>query len=230
VNDIGIIHKFLRGVNRRLPEELRHNLLVRRRASLFRQAGVVFIHIPKAAGSSVNQALYGQFMGHYTVQNFIRSASSDVKALPRFAITRNPWSRTLSAYRFARAGRGFGGAVTAGIKNAEQYDIPEFKSFERFIIEWLDHQDIDQLDGIFRSQVSYITKKRKKLAVDHLGRMEDLQPTANWLFETLHREIKFPHGNRSGKQLDFRGFYSPQTAAIIARIYSEDIEAFGYNF
>ena len=132
MNGTGIVRQLMQSINGRLPEELRHSLLVRRRSPLFRKAGIVFIHIPKAAGSSINGALYGQFMGHYTAQNFLQSAPDDVKALPRFAVTRNPWSRTLSAYRFACAGSGSGDGVTAGIRHPERYRIPEFENFDRF--------------------------------------------------------------------------------------------------
>lgn len=49
-----------------LPEELRAWILVQRRSPLWLRSGIVFVHIPKAAGTSFNQALYGRFMGHVT--------------------------------------------------------------------------------------------------------------------------------------------------------------------
>lgn len=224
------MQKLLQSVKAYVPVSWRHTLLVRRRAPLLRSAGIVFIHIPKAAGSSVNQALYGRFMGHYSVQEFLGSASADLKQLPRFAITRNPWSRALSAYRFARAGKGGGDGVTAGMQHPERYYIPQFESFERFVIEWLDGRDIESLDGIFRPQLSYVTDKAGQLVVDHLGKVEDLRPTSEWLEKTIGKRVDFPHSNQTGEQVDFRSFYSDQTADIIARIYQNDIEAFGYKF
>ena len=169
-------------------------------------------------------------MGHYTARRFLQAAPTDVKALPRFAVTRNPWSRALSAYRFARKGMGSGDGVVAGVRNAAQYDIPEFGSFERFLIEWLDERDIYQLDGIFRPQLGYVADQAGTIIVDHIGKVEELGKTSEWLEQKLERQVEFSHSNQSGEPLDFRKFYSAETADIIARKYRMDIEQFGYEY
>ena len=220
----------LQYINRNLPENLRHAILVKRRTELFRKAGVVFIHIPKAAGSSVNEALYGQFMGHYSAQLFARSASQDVKKLPRFAIARNPWSRAVSAYRFAKLGAGSGGHVTAGIRNAAQYEIPEFESFERFVKEWLPQQNLEKVDGVFRLQTTYVLDKKGDILVDHIGRLEDLEPTLLWLQNNVRNAVNIPHNNLSGEPVNYRKFYCDETAKIIKRLYQKDISFLNYQF
>jgi chondroitin 4-sulfotransferase 11 len=65
------MQKLLQSLKDYVPEGWQNRILVRRRAHLLREAGIVFIHIPKAAGSSVNQALYGRFMGLYSAQDFL---------------------------------------------------------------------------------------------------------------------------------------------------------------
>ncbi|GAH07415.1 unnamed protein product, partial [marine sediment metagenome] len=58
-------------------------------------------HIPRNGGTSINNALYGRFMGHYTARDVRFWAPDLFGRLPSFAVTRNPWARLLSAYRFA---------------------------------------------------------------------------------------------------------------------------------
>lgn len=227
---VTIFTKLLQSINGNLPENIRHAVLVKRRTRHFRNVGVVFIHIPKAAGSSVNEALYGQFMGHYSAELFMRMASAEIKKLPRFAIARNPWSRVVSAYRFAKLGAGMGGHVTAGIRNAAQYQIPEFDSFERFVKEWLPRQNLEKTDGVFRLQTSYILNLQGDLLVDHVGRLEDLAPTLLWLKNNIPTPISIPRSNLSGEPVHYRELYSHDTAEIVKHLYQKDISFFNYQF
>ena len=212
----------------RLPRSARMALLVRRRERCLRDAGVVFVHVPKAAGSSVNQALYGRFMGHYTARDVARFGSPAVKALPRFAVVRDPWSRTVSAWRFARAGVGQGEGVVAGMRDAARYDRPEFAGFERFVRDWLAHADLAAEDGVFQPQSRWLTDAGGRTIVDHVGRLEDLAPTIAWVEARTGRPLAIPHTNRSGDAVDWRALYTAETAAIVGRVYAGDARRLGY--
>jgi len=118
-----------------LPQPLQRAVLVRRRGPIWLRAGIVFVHIPKAAGTSISEALYGRFVGHVRAADVVQWGPSRLKALPRFAITRNPWDRLVSAYRFVTRGGGVGGAHAGRVWRAEQYRISEFQSFDRFVTD-----------------------------------------------------------------------------------------------
>ena len=77
-----------------------------RRRNDFRKAGVVLIHVPRTAGTSLALELYGRFVGHFSLADLCAVSAPDVLALPRFAIVRNPWDRLVSAWAFAKAGGG----------------------------------------------------------------------------------------------------------------------------
>lgn len=214
---------------RRVPENVRRAILVKRREPLWLERGIVFIHIPKAAGTSINSALYGRFMGHVSAADILRWGSPRLRALPRFAVTRNPWGRLVSAYRFARQGAGQGGIV-AGIANPRLYQGPAFGSFERFVTEWLAPRDVDTLDGVFRMQFPYVCDGDGRVIVDHLGRVEDLRPTREFIESRIGSLPVIPRSNRSGDDVDYRRYYTPRTATLVGEVYRPDVEAFGYDF
>lgn len=189
----------------------------------------MFIHVPKAAGTSINQALYGRFMGHARASDIEKWGSVRLRALPRFSVVRNPWDRLVSAYRFAKRGRGIGKAV-AGMRDPEQYRVPEFDTFERFVHEWLVPRDIARIDPVFQPQSLFVCDRGKELIVDHVGRLEDLRPTYAFIDDKLGEQVGFDRQNRSGAEIDYRSFYTPGLVALVGQIYQEDIARFGYDF
>jgi len=219
----------LRELQYGLPMGLRMALLVRRREPFWLKRGIVFIHVPKAAGTSLNEAMYGQFMGHARATDIERWGSARLRALPRFAVVRNPWDRLVSAYRFAKRGAGIGGIV-AGIRNPKQFRVPEFESFQGFVHEWLAQRDVTKLDGVFRPQHLYVCDRGGQLLVDHIGRLEDLAPTHAFIERTLSRAVDVPRSNQSGEPIDYRQLYTPEMQHIVGNIYRRDVERFGYDF
>lgn len=214
---------------RMLPQAMRYAVLARTRAPIWSSAGIVFVHVPKAAGTSMNLALYGQTMGHPRARDIRRWAPRDVNALPSFALTRNPWARLVSAYRFASQGRGTGGAFEAEVWRAQRFMIPEFETFDRFVTEWLVKRH-PWPDPIFQPQTAWICSRWGKPLVDHVGRIEKLEPTLSFLEEHLGKVPSIPQGNKSGGQVDYRSFYTPELARLVGEIYASDIDAFGYEF
>ena len=220
----------LRSLYYHVPEDFRQGVLVRRRSPIWLRKGIVFVHIPKAAGTSINEAIFGRFMGHVRARDIDRWGSDRLKALPCFAVTRNPWDRLVSAYRFARRGRGVGGARQAWVWRPEQYQVPEFATFDSFVKDWLAPRDIARLDPIFQPQSQYTCDAEGTLLVDHVGKLENLAPTIDFVAARAGQKLAVPQANRSGERVDYRSFYSPELADVVGCIYAEDIHRFGYGF
>ena len=214
---------------RMLPQSFRFAVLARQRAPLWRKAGIVFVHVPKVAGTSINLALYGQWMGHARARDVQRWAPEEVKKLPRFAMTRNPWERLVSAYRFVTRGRGIGGGFQATPWRPERYHVPEFETFERFVTEWLVKSHI-WVDPVFQPQSSWICDPGGNILVDHVGRLEDLEPTLDFLRQHLGIAPNIGEGNRSGERVDYKSFYTPELARLVGEVYYTDVAIFGYQF
>lgn len=214
----------------RLPEAFRHRILIGRRSGLWLRAGIVFIHVPRAAGTSFNQALYGRFMGHVAALEVERWASQEVRSLPSFAIVRNPWDRLVSAFRFAKRGSGEGGQIQAAIARPELYRGPQFETFESFVTEWLVKRDVATLDLVFRPQSQFLCDEQGKILVDHIGRLENLQPTLDFVQAKLGHPLNVDISNSSGKRTDYRDYYTPDLVTVVRQIYQKDIELFRYEF
>jgi chondroitin 4-sulfotransferase 11 len=205
-------------------------LLVKRRGPLWLRTGLVFVHVPKAAGTSISDALYGRFTGHVRALDVVRWGSFAVRSLPRVAVVRNPWARLVSAYRFVKRGAGIGGPHAGRVWHPEQYRVPEFETFERFVNDWLAGRDLRKLDISFHPQSDFVCNERGQVIVHHLGRFENLDETHAYLRATVARLPAIGDSNRSGEAVDYRTFYTPDLVDLVGQIYADDIRLLGYSF
>lgn len=224
------VRENLRVIYRSSPEGFRRAMRVRRHAGLWRNAGILFVHVPKCAGTSISETLYGQFTNHVYASDIERWGEVSVKALPSFAVTRNPWDRLLSAYRFAIRGHGEGGDFLVRTWRPEQYQTSAFATFESFVEEWLVDQKVAKLDPIFKPQKLFVCNETGNALVDHVGKVEDLGPTKHWIESITRKVQQFPHHNRSGKPVCYRDFYSKRLINIVGDIYGADATQFDYEF
>jgi hypothetical protein len=139
-----------------------------RRIEHVRQAGILFIHVPKCAGMAICRALYGTQLKHGSIRWYRRYAPQ-LDGLPSFAIVRDPVDRFVSAYRYAVAGG-----------TADNRVAPAFHDrYRRFrcLDEAMDHVEaargVYRLDHIFRSQCWYVTDAAGRIDVDWLFDVDD---------------------------------------------------------
>ena len=227
---MGNTHKLIHYVKMNIPRQLYWGQLVRRRAKFWREAGVIFIHIPKNGGTSINQALYGQFMGHYSASAVAKNVPKLFESLPLFAISRNPWDRCASAYRFAVSGSGGNAPKTVAMSHHPDYLSPQFESFEKFVCEWLPAQDLSKIDYVFQPQINFVDAGDKKPIVDFMGKIEDMSKVTEYLSEILESSITVEHFNKTGEPGAYRHLYTPEMRDIIGGIYVDDIKGFNYEF
>lgn len=211
-----------------LPDNLLLGQLVLRRAPAWQQAKLIFVHVPKNGGTSINNALYGRFMGHFRVRDIERVRPDLLRTQPSLAVTRNPWARAYSAWNFARKGA----EMTDGaqIRHAERYRGAEFASFERFVMDWLPGRDLGREDYVFRPQTQFLLTRAGQVGVAHLGRIEDTGTYLPFLEETLGRRVEIGHLNRTADPFRYREAYTPGMRDMLARCYADDLERFPYDF
>ena len=197
----------------------------------YRKAGIVFIHIPKAAGTSVCDSLYQSRVGHFTLAEVRGSQArraaqpsehSDIDGLPTFTVVRDPLARLQSSYRYARNGGGSKGSISPDAV----YQSRSFRSFSAFLSEWLVDQELTSLDRVFWPQRRFVEDNQS--TVDFIGNVEEIEKVEQWLRDTVSSNVEIPHLNRSQQRRDAEPV-AASDRRIVESLYREDYEAFGYS-
>lgn len=189
----------------------------RRRLAAMRDAGVMFIHVPKAAGMSVSAALYDRQVRHASIRYYARVAPEMVATIPSFAILRDPVDRFLSAYAYAQRG----GTEDNDVASVFRSDYMAFRSPD----DALDHvaaaRSPYDVDHIFRPQSWYVTDRAGAVAVDHLVPFDRLADLRLHVGEMPAKPLK--HMNRGRERSEV---LRPDQVARLQRLYPRDFEIF----
>lgn len=210
-----------------LPVEFRLRIDCRRRRKYWNSRGIVFIHVPKAAGTSISHALYGRSLGHFKATQIRSWCPKEFSSLFKFAIVRNPWDRAVSAYKFALKGS----TETAGMRRPEQYRIPQFRTFDAFVNEWLSERDLTKADFVFQPQHPFVLDAKGNLLVDYLGKVESLNEDLSRITELTGVRLAVPELNRVAEPGSYRQYYTDHSLINkVGEIYRLDVSAFDYDF
>jgi hypothetical protein len=214
----------------------------------------IFIHIPKCAGSSIERALGQADHGpnepdHRSIRmleqpaltwpalakpdnlyqlalrvrhdlkpnrnplNKLKLTREQYASYFKFTIVRNPWTRVFSWY----------GNCVGRPELRKRFGLEPTTPFDVFIRERLGK-------GALRPQLTWLRDSRGRLPIDFIGRFETLQRD----FEAVCARLQItaaplPHA-RKGGGADYREHYDDHTRALVAQVYAEEIELFGYRF
>jgi hypothetical protein len=200
---------------------------------------VVFIHVPKTGGSTLDEMIDREVPDARKVEGCSRHSSyADVlRADPRLAefwscgFVRNPWARMVSWWMMARR---FGRHLEAGDpKRVEKMRshpkvwgplIQYRDSFERFVLE-----GTREVPRLARPQVRILSAGPRR--VDFIGRTENFTADANAMRERFGLEPlpEFPRANATSHG-HYSEYYDDATRRRVAEVFAADIEAFGYEF
>lgn len=193
------------------------------------RAGVIFIHVPKAAGTSVSTALYGRFLGHHTAAKIQNRFPRFFKNNPSFGVVRNPWDRCVSAYRFAKRPIQHN-ETSPSINLAVRREIAQYETFQDFVFDWLQHQDLATADYVFQDQSRFLLDQDAKMLVKFIGKVEKMHAMQAWLNTTMPEPRQIAHMNKSGAATSYHDWYTPKTQRLVGDIYADDIRHFNYKF
>ncbi len=66
--------------------------------------------------------------------------------------------------------------------------------------------------------------------LDHVGRLENLAATIETVKDATGRELVIPKVWSSRRKPGYESYYSDYTRKIVEKVYTEDLERFGYQF
>ena len=160
----------------------------------FRSTKSIFVHIPKTAGSSVANAIYGHDKpGHYPASKYRAKLMEEQYDYIFFTFVRHPVDRFVSAYNYLKGAgknesdREFGRAV-----------VSKYSCINQFVDEWLNEGTIWTYIHFYPQ--SYFIYDGEYLLVDFVGKFEILEKDFKRLTYLLGLNARnLPHSNRSAE-------------------------------
>jgi hypothetical protein len=175
--------------------------------------GVLFIHVPKTAGTSMEKCYFLGGGGHKPVTHY-RGAKADFS----FSFVRNPWDRFVSAY--------FSHDHIVGFPFSKE----GFHNYIKFNI--VNHPGEYPCEHVytthFRPQHFFLLDEEDQIGVDFVGRFESLMDDWLYVCEQIDVDPTIEH-LRKGDHKPYEYYYTPETWDYVGELYRRDIELFGYD-
>lgn len=205
---------------------------------IFDQYKIIFIHIPKTGGTSIEEAfgirklvtgykpnfriIYGNTdkleLDHLLAKDIRELDKGRWSKYKKIAFVRNPYSRLVSEYHH--------------IINKQKFKaLKPFKTFREFVMQL--QQIMPKISAIPHIKKSHLIPQWQfvydgdKMIVDFIGRFENIEKD----FANVS-DIPLPHSKRfaSNKPYNYRDYYDEELRKIVYEIYKEDFVRFNYDF
>lgn len=196
----------------------------------------IFVHIPKAAGSSIKQALGMRGAGHPLWTVYANAHPREWHDYFKFTVVRNPWDRLVSAYSYAQMERSYW--HDAQLQPHPDYELLKGLDFQEFCLFLKKNAHLLKSGSLLKHEswfqqylwVAQEENKQIRTIVDRVLRYENLDVHFPMLMAELGiSSVVLPHVNRSDRG-SYRDYYDAESRQIVADIYEVDIKLFGYEF
>ena len=187
----------------------------------------IFVHIPKCAGSSINQQLKLNsvgFSGHSPM-----SYHSEHSNYFSFTFIRNPYDRIASAYKYFRKlkpGHRWYKRNSIISDAANQMDFKEFVNHTPDFMNLMKREEGSFESGIHFQPFYYFID----LSIDFIGRLENIQQDYTAILSHLKLPAKPLPKTNSTNNSNYRQLYIEETKNKVYNIYQEDIKKYNYKF
>ena len=199
----------------------------------------IFVHIRKAAGSSIRDTLEPLSIQKPTdVLSKIKSRilhiekdyhkyafrqHSDItmvkKIMPKelfdtyfkFAFVRNPWKRLVSEFEFIKR-------------------RPDHGRHKKVIKMTFTEYIIYQAKRVDAHQINMLADKDGILQMDFIGKFENLQEDWNYICDKIGVKNKQLSHRKKATKVDYDNYYNGDNKEVIAKLWKKDIDTFGYKY
>ena len=190
-----------------------------------------FVHIPKCGGTSIDESelfsnvYFGKRFGHATydeIKEKIKNVEGREASYRGFSLVRNPWDRLVSAFYYLNNG----GSNEGDARVYETY-LKKFNgNFSLFLDEFV-AEPSKFLNLLHFKPMSHFLPLKSVDIPFFVQKLEKISDKSN-LEEFLGVKFEMPHVRKNSEQGPLFD-YDQRNFDAIKRIYSEDIENFGYG-
>lgn len=201
---------------------------------------IIYVHIPKTGGVTVNDSLikqgYINKFGHQFASKIKEKIGNSFDNNIKFTVVRNPWDRLVSVYTFLT-------------KGSEIHRPPEYQyfkplninTFTEFIEYLYDHnkdtEDVYILKNNPTHDINLYTLNQTnwvlgdgELLIDYICKLDNLKDGIIDLNKKYGLNILLgPHKNKTNHK-HYTEMYSEKTKDIVYKLYKKDIEYFNFEF
>ena len=194
---------------------------------------LIFIHIPKTAGTSIEKALdlqkesclykrgkyknYPVCPQHLFLSEIIEEVP-DAKTYIAFSVIRNPFDRFVSEFLYYNQ-----------TYWSKKYHNLKFEDFIDVALKLSPEERRYAFDGHLELQIDYLNYN----IPTNVFKFEDLNQgkLEKWLLKNYNLNIKIPHENKNKNRLTYNHYYTTQSSIDkVSEFYAKDLEAFYYKF
>ncbi len=195
----------------------------------------VFVEVPKTGSTSIRSIIGQPEKPHLNIQEVRKKyfQRSDIETKNpvrhflkkrellaqwnryfKFGFVRNPWDRVVSLYL-----------------RKEGIQMVDKMSFEEFV-RWIQNRsDTCIHPSTHKNQLDWFLDERGEVAVDFIGKFENLSTDWAFISTKLGIEQELPHANKNpSKKKHYSEYYTDELRNIIADKFRTDIEYFDYRF
>jgi hypothetical protein len=176
-----------------------------------------FIHIPKNAGTSINEVLeinpYQR--GHRTAMQLKNIVGYNFELSNKFCVIRNPWDRMVSLYKFRKD------------KGHDKHLCGDY-TFEEWLYNPMTPHMPGHMDWV--EQYTTIYDNQEGWLVNYILKYETLNTDWYKMLDTLKLpKLEIPLLNTSNKD-DYKKYYNTKSIKFLENLFANDIKLFEYTF
>lgn len=215
-----------------LPMLIKYRKLELREYMIFPEKQLVYLSNSKAAGSSIKKTFVEEeVLDDYSVHNKVEhnkrnKLNEEEKKYFKFSFVRNPYSRLVSCYKSKYyRDKELGYKILRFDYYLLGY-LQKDKGFKNFV-KRVSRIPNNLANRHFDSQFKLLYDKKGNCLVDYIGKFEKLEEDFKYI-KNKYKLYDLPHFNKTEKT-NWMDYYTIETANIVRKKYSKEIEHFDYE-
>ena len=189
----------------------------------------VFIHIPKAGGTSISNYCEEKIEG--SLRNYLNNdkieeinphiyasdlmCKFDYSNYNSFTVVRNPFDLVVSQYFWSIQNNL---PLFPDVSDSIDYS---FEDFVKLVI---------QPNAIRQPMMEFITDEHGKFLIKNFIRFENMENDLREYFNIIDLNLEYLGHHNKSLHVEYKEYYNEETYTLINNYFSEDIKTFNYKF